>query len=54
MSFLLPTGKSASIRGGPVKPLVLQFIESVEDGDYLPELRVRDLLRLGHGPSRVG
>ena len=31
VSFLLPTGKSASIRGGPVEPLVLRFIESVEE-----------------------
>ncbi len=31
VSFLLPTGKSASIRGGPEEPLVLQFIESVEE-----------------------
>lgn|GEM_PF-404071 len=30
VSFLLPTGKSASIRGGPVAPLVLTFVDSVE------------------------
>jgi GT2 family glycosyltransferase len=30
VSFLLPTGKSASIRGRPVAPLVLSFIDSVE------------------------
>jgi GT2 family glycosyltransferase len=30
VSFLLPTGKSASIRGRPVAPLVLNFIDSVE------------------------